>query len=146
MKPDWAPANGIDYDNLVRSWRYEVVAWLRTGEYQGDYWVILRKFSSRAYRYGFLVIGYGSCSGCDALEAAVTYAPGATAMDWGKVEEHRTLLHDGIHWGDSAEELATWLEDRDPAVDWWVNDREGRHVISGFVSLLRSISRIEVTS
>lgn len=40
------------------------------GSYQGDYlFYLVNKFTGK---HGFVVVGYGSCSGCDALEACDT--------------------------------------------------------------------------
>lgn len=65
-KPDWVTEKyGTDYEELVGSWGHEVLSFDTIGSYQGDHLVLLRDGD----RYGIVVIGYGSCSGCDALQA-----------------------------------------------------------------------------
>lgn len=56
------------YREFLEALECEILAWETFGDYQGDYAVILR----RNDLLGFVVIGYGSCSGCDALEACDT--------------------------------------------------------------------------
>src|SRR3990167_9158170 len=44
----------------------EVVAQVDEGSYQGDSFVLLR----RGNRFAYFTFGWGSCSGCDAMEAS----------------------------------------------------------------------------
>ena len=53
------------YHEGFKSLGIEILEWVTFGIYQGDYAVIVKKDKT----LGFVVIGYGSCSGCDALEA-----------------------------------------------------------------------------
>lgn len=56
------------YREMLKAEEVEILAWETFGEYQGDYAVVVK----RNELLGFLVIGYGSCSGCDALEGCET--------------------------------------------------------------------------
>ena len=56
------------YREMLEKEEVEILAWETFGSYQGDYAVIVK----RNDMLGFLVIGYGSCSGCDALESCDT--------------------------------------------------------------------------
>lgn len=56
------------YDDMVDSWGYESLATDFIGDYQGDIFYLLKNNDE----YSILDIGYGSCSGCDALEACDT--------------------------------------------------------------------------
>lgn len=95
-----------DYDDLVKSWGYEIVAQEDFGSYQGDTAVLLRD----GERYGWLVFGWGSCTYCDALQGCASEAD---------VRELREQLHADIHWEDSAAALLQWMSTRDwPAVEF----------------------------
>ena len=68
-------------------------------DYQGDTWVLYD-----SPKFGYLSFGWGSCSGCDALESCT------------KVEELQQLvneLQDSIQWFDSKESAAEWFKNRD---------------------------------
>lgn len=74
------------YQEMMTNSGYNVLAWETFGDYQGDYAAVL----SNGMDYGFTVIGYGSCSGCDALEGCDTQ------------EEYDTLMEsvrNNIFWG-----------------------------------------------
>lgn len=81
-----------DYDKLLGSYGYEIVVKEDEDGYQGDSLVLFRKEG----RYGFLCFGWGSCSGCDALQACGSIED---------VEDLRKELHRSITWGNAAESL-----------------------------------------
>ena len=56
------------YREMLEKEEVEILAWETFGDYEGDYAIVVK----RNEMLGFLVIGYGSCSGCDALEACDT--------------------------------------------------------------------------
>lgn len=75
----------MSYDEIVATQGEILKDWV-IGSYQGDYVYLVKKDD----KYAFTVIGYGSCSGCDALEAC------------GNDEEFNALKEDivsGIVWG-----------------------------------------------
>jgi hypothetical protein len=57
-----------DYTPIIRSFG-EVLVQVDDEDWSGDTRVLLRKKG----RYGFLNFGWGSCSGCDALQACDSY-------------------------------------------------------------------------
>jgi hypothetical protein len=72
-----------------------------TGGWQGDEYVVFRGHDGRI---GYLCYGYGSCSGCDALQACET------------LEEIVELAQDfweGVQWFDNLREFKKWAETRD---------------------------------
>jgi hypothetical protein len=82
-----------NYDTLLEKQGYEIISGRSFGGYQGDYLYLLYYNGL----YGFVIIGYGSCSGCDALQACNTQ------------EEVDALMEDivrNIHWGNIEEILA----------------------------------------
>lgn len=79
----------MSYDEIVATQGEVLGDWV-VGSWQGDYVYLLKNDD----RYAFTVIGYGSCSGCDALEAC------------SNDEEFNELKEDiikGIVWGTKQE-------------------------------------------
>lgn len=66
--------------------------------YSGDSFLIYKNDN----KYGLLVFGWGSCSGCDALQACDT-------ID--EVQELMDGLYNDIIWFDSLQELKDYLSD-----------------------------------
>lgn len=96
------------YGEGLKSLGFEILEWVTFGSYQGDYAVILKKDET----LGFVVIGYGSCSGCDALEACDSD------------KEYRELLQSviqNIHWG-TQEELLSKINDEYNDNNWYRYD------------------------
>lgn len=80
--------------------------------YQGDSRVLYRDGS----RYGWLQFGWGSCSGCDALQACDSMA---------EVQELMDNLHDEIRWFDNKEEAVKFFETHDWEGDYsWHADEQ----------------------
>lgn len=91
------------YNKMVADWGYEVIEMKEFGSYQGDYAVVLRDGD----KYGWVTIGYGSCSGCDTMEY----------LDYGGADDPENEYiqfsddtRSQIKW-DSAKNLADWLSD-----------------------------------
>lgn len=70
-------------------------------DYQGDSFLIYEKDG----KYGYLTFGWGSCSGCDALQACNT-------ID--EVQELMDKLYSDIKWFDSLDALKEYFEE----IDW----------------------------
>lgn len=70
------------------------------GSYQGDSDVLLRKDG----RWGYLYFGWGSCSGCDALEAC------DNAQDLAELFDE---LSSAVRWFDSAEAAVAFFLEHD---------------------------------
>lgn len=105
--PDWEP--------LVRDWGYDVVLFETWGSYQGDHFVLLRDGD----RCGVAVIGYGSCTGCDALEAAIGYDSDSRER-WRDLPEVQYLSgreRDAVRWFDSWDDAYRWVQTDEAAHD-----------------------------
>jgi hypothetical protein len=90
------------YDGFVQSFEVETVAFANTGSsYQGDMHYML--FDKNNGEYAYLCIGYGSCSGCDWLEAM----EGSSEAEF---IEARDDLWNGLEWKTGPDMLA-WLRD-----------------------------------
>lgn len=104
---------GLYYSDLIGLFCDEIVVEASDSDYQGDTYAILRKGDE----YGYLEFGWGSCSGCDALQACESD------------EDMASLANDlasDIDWQPGKEALRKWVA----AKDWhggysW--HREGFH-------------------
>lgn len=100
--PEWKPSSYSSkpsYGDIMGKFG-TVVDSESDNDYQGDTFAIIE----REGEFGWLTFGWGSCSGCDSLEAADTHEE----MD-ALVES----LWNGIVWHPSREALREWLSSRD---------------------------------
>lgn len=101
-----------DYRPLIDSLGHAVELCVEVGSYSGDTQVLLRD----GQRFGILSFGWGSCSGCDALQACDNYE---------EIDELRAKLADSIVWKDSAIEMAEFMMERDwESQPCWHSDEE----------------------
>lgn len=114
----------LDYDKIVKSFRYDLLASVTLGSYQGDILYLLQNGD----QYGFLCVGYGSCSGCDALEACDTRAD---------VEQLRKSLHDDIVWIGDRTTTLKWLVERDWEGQYYGNDPDVKTFVLDAVRAIR---------
>lgn len=118
-----------DYTPMLESLG-QIVARADQNDYQGDSMVLFRDGS----RFGYLVFGWGSCSGCDALQACGSYE---------EIDSLRASLSESIRWG-TAQEIREYLEQKD-----WETEYMDRAMVSEFISkaipVLASEEKGEVT-
>ena len=88
------PYHQPSYDELIDEFG-TVLLKASDGAYQGDTYVLLQYDND----YGYLNFGWGSCSGCDALEGCGS---------WAELDELRDTLSDQIHWEEGAEKMLGW--------------------------------------
>lgn len=88
------------YLSIINNLCDEVIIKSSDNDYQGSTYCYLRKDT----KYGYLEFGWGSCSGCDALEACESYSD---------LQELYYRLEDSIHWHDTEEEFFQWFSSHD---------------------------------
>ena len=101
---------GPSYDDLIASMEVNVIYEESFGSYQGDTLYLVKE----GRRYGYLHNGWGSCSGCDALQSAFDYGDwkeGAAARQ--RVHELRDQLYANITWFDSKAAAREYLTKHD---------------------------------
>lgn len=79
------------------------------GSYQGDWLFVLESVNG----YGFIPVGYGSCSGCDVLQGV------------GSLDELKTFQEDlgeDIKWFTTPEELKEYIFSNDVDLQWWAHE------------------------
>lgn len=124
-KPEWLQGSWCSYDDIVKSWGHEVLEVKTTGSWQGDYVILLRDSKGRL---GIATFGYGSCSGCDALQAV---EPISESGDWSGVEQLRKELEADIYWFKSADGVADWINSAlvKNGNNWFAYDTEVRQAL-----------------
>jgi hypothetical protein len=96
------------YAELIDSMGFDaVLAEVSTDDYQGDTYSLAIQGS----RIGLVVFGWGSCSGCDALDAA--------HGNLAELTQVRDDIYKGVHWFDSYQSLADWLNDKTKDGNRW---------------------------
>lgn len=110
-----------DYCPLLNSMGYEILVKVDENDYQGDSLVLYRGDAG----YGILNFGWGSCSGCDALQACDKLS---------EIEELRTSLNESIKWFPTAEEAMDYIEKHD-----WHGDYVREELVTEFVTEARNV-------
>lgn len=88
------------------------------GSYQGDAIAIV----SDGQRQGIAIWGYGSCSGCDHLQAITPWGEDA---DWQPVNDYADEMRAGVHWPeDDAGVSGLARHILANATDWYIYDEK----------------------
>ena len=95
------------YDDLIQHFGYEVVLEEDLGDYQGDTLVLFRDQGE----WGYLCFGWGSCSGCDSLQAC------ESIQDYVDLFSH---LFNSIQWFEGPRPALHWMCGHD-----WRSDYHG---------------------
>lgn len=91
------PFMPCDYTPILNNFG-EVILREDEDNYQGDTHAVIKSDN----KFGYLAFGWGSCSGCDRLQACDTYEDIQELMD--------SLYHD-IKWFESLESLKEYVND-----------------------------------
>lgn len=110
------------YTMLIESFPAEILESYDFGDYEGDSLILLKHNN----KYGVLVFGWGSCAGCDALEACSTIED---------LEELRLSLFNNVTLFDTPTELIKYLKEHDWEGDylWYYKPSEA---INSFIKTL----------
>lgn len=111
----------MSYDELVER-NFTILASESFGDYQGDLVFAVRGSGGS----GVIVAGYGSCSLCDAYQAACD--DGAMALD-----ELAVDLANSVHYG-TAQELREYLLGEDAKLQWYAHE-------AGFAEAVENVLR-----
>jgi len=90
---------------------------------QGDSRVLYEKDG----KLGYLLFGWGSCSGCDSLQACENYKELQKLMDF---------LNDSIKWFDSNEECLKYFKEHDWEGDYCSNGEEQKEFVDKVIGYL----------
>lgn len=96
------------YTPIIEGFGYDVALREDEDDYQGSTFVLYRDASRQ--EYGVLIFGWGSCSGCDTLQAC---------YDERTVMDLRSDLHDCIIWFDDKDDAHAWFSDREQSGSYY---------------------------
>lgn len=107
------------YDNSWGWWDYQpmlnefgdILLQKDEQNYQGDSFLIYEKDG----KYGYLTFGWGSCSGCDALQGCNSIS---------EVQELMDRLYSSIEWFDSLDALKEYFKETDWTLQYQYSIRE----------------------
>lgn len=116
-----APSN---YDPILESFEGEIVIKVDDYDWQGDS-RLLYKYDNGGY--GYLLFGWGSCSGCDALQACNSFE---------QVDELIRELHDDIIRFDTKAEALKYFKEHDWKGDYTTNSEEHAQFVSDVIKYL----------
>lgn len=111
-----------DYEPMIEAFGNAVVV-VSDNYYQGD----TRVLYDNNGKIGHLIFGWGSCSGCDALQAC---------FDYEELQELCNKLENDIKWFANAKEALCWFENRDWALQWEWNEDETKEYIQKAIEYL----------
>jgi hypothetical protein len=110
-----------DYTPIIDAFG-DVVLRIDSDGYQGDTWVLYEEWQGgRFYKIGYLEFGWGSCSGCDALQACNSFDD---------LHELVNELYQSIIWFDDAKSALDWFRNHDWEGDWSANNLAKRTFVS----------------
>ena len=111
-----------DYNVIVNEFG-NVLLSVEDDDYQGDTRTLLEKDG----KYGWLQFGWGSCSGCDALQACNHIVEIQTLMD---------ELHKSIKWFDTKAECLAFFQTHDWEGDYSWHDENQKKFVADAIKLL----------
>ena len=111
-----------DYQPMIDAFG-NVVVQVDIGSYHGDTLVLYDNDG----RIGFLVFGWGSCCGCDALQACINFDD---------VQELCDELQRDIKWFDSKAYALKWAKEKDWDTEWFLYEDEGKEFVQKIIEYL----------
>lgn len=117
-----------DYNPLLQSFDYEIIIQVDDHDYQGDSRLLFRDVKDR---YGILIFGWGSCSGCDSLQGCSSFE---------ELEELRKELHNDITWKDSDKDMLQYMTEKDWELEWCWHYKETKAFIGAVIGYLEGIT------
>jgi len=123
----YPPRDGIyrhwfcDYQPIVESFG-DVLVQVDDNDYSGDTRVLLKSGG----RFGFLNFGWGSCSGCDALQSCNSYRA---------VEELIQGLERDIKWFDNLQDAKDYIASPDRKSSYYWHESEWKSFVDQVLAL-----------
>ncbi len=103
----------------------EILIQVDDDSYQGDSRLLYEKDG----KLGYLQFGWGSCSGCDALQACNTYED---------IDELIKDLNNSIRWFDNEQACLYFFENHDWKLDYSYSKKEQKEFIDNVIKYLKS--------
>ena len=112
-----------DYQPMINAFG-KIAVQVDDADYIGD----TRILYDNDGKIGHLLFGWGSCCGCDALQACRTVE---------QVQELCDELENSIKWFDTKEKAIEWFETHDWEGDWTCNDKNTKEYIRKVLEYLK---------
>jgi hypothetical protein len=103
----------LGYDDLINSMELTTLVEGMDHDYQGDSYYLFENDG----QYGLLIFGWGSCSGCDALEAVYD--------DYDQIVALRDNLYNSIQWKTHTE-MVQYINAKDFNGEFYMYSKEGK--------------------
>lgn len=97
------------YEPMVEAFGRRIIVAVDVQDYQGDSYRLIADGWEAGQRYGVLIFGWGSCSGCDALQACSSVK---------EVQELMDHLQDSVMWFADKDGLRKYMAEHDWGGDW----------------------------
>lgn len=126
LYPDYDGGYGpSDYQPIVNDLG-EILIQVDDEDYQGDTRVLIKKDG----KFGVLIFGWGSCSGCDSLQSCET------------VDELEKLINDtqeNVKWFDSASDCLDYFKTHDWQGDYSWHQEETKRFVKESIEALETL-------
>jgi hypothetical protein len=113
-----------NYQPMIDSFGYNILLAVHDRDYQGD----SRYLFQNGDRYGMLIFGWGSCSGCDALQSCSSYED---------VDKLRMSLYNSTQWFDNKEDCLNYFINHDWEGDYCWHMDETKFFITNAIKALQ---------
>lgn len=113
------------YQPMLDSFGYTILVQEDEDNYSGDSWLLMQDGS----RYGYLQFGWGSCSGCDALQMCENLT---------EVAELRDELHGKIQWFPDAQAALQFMTTHDWQGDYSYGTEEAERFVQRAIEYLNA--------
>lgn len=133
----------VQYGDLVESMGVHIIEEKNFGDYQGDIVYHVARNGPNGAEYGILIQGYGSCSGCDALQAAepsywqLEDGHAITDEDLKDVLALRDQMAASVMW-QGTEAFQKLLDETKSEGDWWHYEPELADYVRGLAELIEA--------
>jgi hypothetical protein len=119
-----------DYIPLLESFRVPIAIIVEQNDYQGDSWVLFH--NPKNNRFGYLCFGWGSCSGCDALQ-------GCTSTE--ELRDLQQNLYNDVIWFNSINEVNQFFNTHDWEGDYAWSYEEFKQFIDTSKAYISNLSK-----
>lgn len=111
-------------EELIGSAGCDVIASTYIGSWSGDVLMVLKNGTG----FGLLIVGYGSCSGCDALKSCNTFE---------ELFDFREKLFKSIMWKEYSE-FIEYLKNKDWETEFYCSDKKNLKIVKEFIKESKS--------
>ena len=116
-----------DYQPMLNEFG-KIILQVDMQNYQGDSWLLYQD----GEKIGYLNYGWGSCSGCDALQACTTF---------GEIQGLMNDLRDDVKWFDNKQEALKYFLEHDHKGDYAWSYTEYKEFLVKAIELLSEDKR-----